>query len=385
MKPFRVEIPETDLEDLKRRLADTRWPDELTGVGWDRGVPLGYLKELAEYWRSSFDWRAAEARLNEFPQFTTEIDGATVHFLHVKSPEPDALPLLLTHGWPGSVVEFLDVIGPLTDPRAHGGDPADAFSLVIPSIPGFGFSHPLPADGGWDVVRTANAWAQLMAELGYERYGAQGGDAGSPISLALGTMHPDRVVGVHVNMLLTFPSGDPAEFATLSEFDQQRLGKLLHFDQHLSGYMKIQATRPQTLAYALADSPVGQLAWIVEKFKEWTDSDKAPEDAVDRDRLLTIVSIYWLTGTAGSSAQFYYEGAEMMRMAASGAAPPPISVPVGVAVFPHDPFLPIRQFAERDMSTIQRWTEFDRGGHFAALEQPALLTGEVREFFRPLR
>jgi pimeloyl-ACP methyl ester carboxylesterase len=384
MKPFRIDIPEADLEDLKSRLENTRWPDELANVGWERGVPLGYLKDLAEYWRTSYDWRAAEAQLNEYPQFVTEIDGATVHFLHVKSPEPDAVPLLLTHGWPGSVVEFLEVIGPLTDPRAHGGDPADAFHLVIPSIPGFGFSS-LPSTGGWDVPRVANAWAELMAQLGYERYGAQGGDAGSPISLALGTMHPERVIGVHVNMLLAFPSGDPAEFADLSEFDGQRLGKLMQFDQHLSGYMKIMSTRPQTLAYGLNDSPVGQLAWIVEKFKEWTDSEKAPEDAVDRDRILTLVSIYWLTRSAGTSAQFYYEGAEMLRQATSGAAPPPITVPVGVAVFPHDPFLPVRKFAERDVTTISHWTEFDKGGHFAALEQPDLLTGDVQKFFRSLR
>jgi len=384
MKPFRIEIPEADLEDLRSRLENTRWPDELPNVGWERGVPLDYLKDLAEYWRTSYDWRAAEAKLNEYPQFVTEIDGATVHFLHVKSPEPDAMPLLLTHGWPGSVVEFLDVIGPLTDPRAHGGDPGDAFHLVIPSIPGFGFSSPLSSTG-WDVPRVAMAWAQLMAELGYERYGAQGGDAGSPISLALGTMQPDHVIGVHVNMLLAFPSGDPAEFADLSEFDGQRLGKLMQFDQHLSGYMKIMSTRPQTLAYGLNDSPVGQLAWIVEKFKEWTDSEKVPEDAVDRDRILTLVSIYWLTRTAGSSAQFYYEGAEILRQATSGAAPPPISVPVGVAVFPHDPFLPVRKFADRDIATIAHWTEFDKGGHFAALEQPALLTGDVQTFFRSLR
>ncbi|HEV2886393.1 MAG TPA: epoxide hydrolase [Jatrophihabitans sp.] len=385
MKPFRIEIPEADLEDLRSRLENTRWPDELSNVGWERGVPLDYLKDLAEYWRTSYDWRAAEAQLNEYPQFTTEIDGATVHFLHVRSPEPDAVPLLLTHGWPGSVVEFLDVIGPLSDPRAHGGNPADAFHLVIPSIPGFGFSSPLPPSGGWDVPRTANAWAQLMAELGYERYGAQGGDAGSPISLALGTMHPQHLIGVHVNMLLAFPSGDPTEFEGLSEFDGQRLGKLIQFDQHLSGYMKIMSTRPQTLAYGLNDSPVGQLAWIVEKYKEWTDSEKVPEDAVDRDRMLTVVSIFWFTRTAGSSAQFYYEGAEMLRLAASGAAPPPITVPVGVAVFPHDPFLPIRRFAERDIATINRWTEFDKGGHFAALEQPELLTADVQEFFRSLR
>jgi pimeloyl-ACP methyl ester carboxylesterase len=385
MKPFRIEIPEADLEDLRSRLAHTRWPEEMANVGWERGVPLGYLKDLAEYWRTSYDWRAAEAQLNQLPQFTTEIDGATVYFLHIKSPEPDATPLLITHGWPGSVVEFLDVIGPLTDPRAHGGDPSDAFSLVIPSIPGFGFSQPLPPTGGWDAVRVANAWAQLMAELGYERYGAQGGDAGSPISLALGTMYPEHVIGVHVNMLLAFPSGDPAEFEGLSELDGQRLNKLMQFDQHLSGYMKVQSTRPQTLAYGLTDSPVGQLAWIVEKFKEWTDSEKAPEDAVDRDRLLTLVSIYWLTRSGGSSAQHYYEGAELIRQAASGVAPPPISVPVGVAVFPHDPFQPIRRFAERDIATISHWSELDKGGHFAAFEQPALFTGDVRKFFASLR
>lgn len=384
MKPFRVDIPEADLEDLRSRLQYTRWPDEPSNIGWERGVPLGYLKDLAEYWRTSYDWRAAEAQLNEYPQFITEIDGATVHFLHVRSPEPDAVPLLITHGWPGSVVEFLEVIGPLTDPRAHGGDPADAFHLVIPSIPGFGFSRPLPSTG-WDEVRVAHAWAELMARLGYESYGAQAGDAGSPISLALGTLHPQQVIGVHVNMLLAFPSGDPAEFEGLSELDGQRLGKLAYFDQHLSGYMKIMSTRPQTLAYGLTDSPVGQLAWIVEKFKEWTDSEKAPEDAVDRDRLLTLVSIYWLTCTAGSSAQYYYEGAELLRQATTGVKPPPITVPVGVAVFPHDPFPPVRKFADRDISTISHWTELDKGGHFAALEQPGLFTEDVRTFFRSLR
>ena len=384
MQPFRIDIPQADLDDLHRRIAATRWPDELPDVGWDRGVPVAYLKELAEYWRTSYDWRAAEARLNRYPQFSTEIDGADIHFLHVRSPEPDALPLLLTHGWPGSVAEFLDVIGPLSDPRAHGGDPADAFHLVIPSIPGYGFSRPLP-EAGWDVPRIANAWAELMRRLGYDRYAAQGGDAGSPISLALATIHPDHVVGVHVNMLMTFPSGDPAEFEGLSESDQARLGGLVRFDQDLSGYMKIMATRPQTLAYGLTDSPVGQLAWIAEKFYEWTDAKTVPEDAVDRDQLLTIVSIYWLTATAGSSAQFYYEGAEAVRAAVNGAKPPPVTVPVGVAVFPRDIFVPIRRFADRDLPTIAHWTEFDRGGHFAALEQPTLLVGDIQTFFRTLR
>jgi microsomal epoxide hydrolase len=384
MRPFRIDIPQADLDDLRRRLADTRWPDELPGVGWERGVPLAHLKELAEYWRTEYDWRAAEARLNRYPQFVTEIDGATVHFLHVRSPEPDALPLLITHGWPGSVAEFLDVIGPLTDPRAHGGDPADAFHVVIPSIPGYGFSRPL-TQTGWDVPRIANAWAELMRRLGYDRYVAQGGDAGSPISLVLGALDPGSVAGVHVNMLMTFPSGDPAEIAALDEGDRERLGRLARFDQDQSGYMKIMATRPQTLAYALTDSPAGQLAWITEKFWEWTDSVKSPEDAVDRDALLTIVSIYWLTATAGSSAQFYYEGAEGVRQAVAGTPPPPVNAPVGVAVFPHDLFVPIRSFAERDYPSISHWTEFDRGGHFAALEQPDLLVEDIRVFCRTLR
>ncbi|MER6624607.1 epoxide hydrolase family protein [Streptomyces sp. NPDC000931] len=383
MHPFRIDIPQDQLDDLHRRLEATRWPDELPGVGWSRGVPLGYLKELAEYWRTSFDWRAAEARLNAHPQFVTEIDGAPVHFLHITSPEPDATPLLLTHGWPGSVAEFLDVIGPLSDPRSHGGDPAQAFHLVIPSIPGYGFSRPLP-EKGWDTARIARAWATLMERLGYDRYLAQGGDAGAVISLELGRIDPEHVIGVHVNMLMTFPSGDPAELAGLGPADQARLGKLARFDAELSGYMKVQQTRPQTLAYALTDSPVGQLAWIVERFLDWTSAEQRPEEAVDRDLLLTVVSIYWLTATAGSSAQFYFEGAEGVRAAASGAVPPPLTVPVGVAVFPDDIFVPIRSLAERDLPNLTHWTEFEHGGHFAAMEQPAALTGDIRAFARSL-
>ncbi len=378
--PFTVSIAENDLRDLRERLAATRWPAELPGVGWERGVPPSYVAELAEYWRTSYDWRAAERRLNSLPQFITEIDGATVHFLHIRSAEPDATPLLITHGWPGSVVEFHDIIGPLTDPVAHGGDSADAFHLVIPSIPGYGFSSPL-TETGWDVPRIANAWSELMDRLGYDRYMAQGGDAGSPISLALATLHPDKVVGVHVNMLMTFPSGDPAELDGLDGRDLARLELLEKFDRERSGYMKIQATRPQTVSYGLTDSPVGQLAWIVEKFREWSGV-KVPEDAVDRDTLLTIVSIYWFTRTAGSSAQFYYEGAEAVRLAASGVRPPPVPVPVGVAVFPDDIFVPVRRFAERDIPTLLQWTEFDRGGHFAALQEPDKLIADIRTFSR---
>ncbi|MEU2172478.1 epoxide hydrolase family protein [Micromonospora chersina] len=383
MEPFKIDIPQADIEDLHRRLTATRWPQELPGVGWKRGVPLDYLRELAEYWRDEYDWRSAEAELNQIPQYTTEIDGATIHFLHVRSPEPDATPLLLTHGWPGSVAEFLDVIGPLSDPRAHGGAAADAFHLVIPSIPGYGFSQPL-AETGWDVPRIAAAWAELMRRLGYERYGTQGGDAGSVISLEVARTDPGHVIGAHVNMLMTFPSGDPAELAGLSETDQARLGKLARFDAELSGYMKVMATRPQTIAYGLNDSPAGLLAWIVEKFGEWTDSGGVPEDAVNRDRMLTIVSIYWFTQSAGPSAHFYYEGAEGVRQAAAGVQPPPITTPVGVAVFPHDIFVPLRRLADRDLPTLSHWTEFDHGGHFAALEQPALLTADVRSFFRGL-
>ena len=385
MEPFRIEIPQADLDDLHRRLDSTRWPGELPGVGWSRGVPLGYLKELAEYWRTSYDWRAAEAQLNQFPQFTTVIDGANVHLLHVRSPEPQALPLLLTHGWPGSVAEFLDVIGPLTDPGAHGGDPADAFHLVIPTIPGYGFSGPT-GQPGWNFARIATAWAELMRRLGYDRYAAQGGDVGALISLTLAGMHPEHLAGVHVNFLITPPPGDPSQLAGLSEPEQARLGRMSQFVAERSGYMKLQSTRPQTLAYGLTDSPVGQLAWVVEKFREWTDSAKVPEDAVDRDKLLTNVMLYWLTATAGSSAQLYVETAELLPIAAvPPPSPPPLTVPLGVAVFPHDIVLPIRRFADRAFPTIVQWTEFDRGGHFAAMEEPDLFAGDLRAFARTLK
>ncbi|GGS57803.1 MULTISPECIES: epoxide hydrolase family protein [Actinokineospora] len=384
MEPFRIDIPQSQIDDLHRRLDATRWQPELAGFGWERGVPQDYLKELAAYWRTSFDWRAVEAEFNRYPQFTTEIDGEDIHFLHITSPEPGATPMLLSHGWPGGFIEFADVIGPLTDPAAHGGDPADAFHLVIPSIPGYGFST--LRHTGWDVPRIAFAWAELMRRLGYDRYVVQGGDAGSVISLVHGLVNPEPLIGIHVNMLMTFPSGDPAELADLSETDQQRLQKLGQFDLDQSGYMKIQQTRPQTLGYGLTDSPVGQLAWIIEKFHAWTDeSAKVPEDAISRDRLLALVSLYWFTATAGSSAHFYYEGAEAVRAAVSGAVPPPQTRPVGVAVFPHDAFLPIRRIADRDIPTITHWTEFERGGHFAAMEEPELLVEDIRKFVRGLR
>jgi pimeloyl-ACP methyl ester carboxylesterase len=377
IRPFRIQIPQADLDDLHERLARTRWPDELPGAGWSRGVPLGYLQDLAEYWRTTYDWREHEARLNELPQFTTEIDGQNVHFLHVGSPVPDALPLIISHGWPGSVVEFLDVIGPLSDPRSHGGDPADAFHLVIPSIPGFGFSGPT-REPGWDWNRVARAWVELMRRLGYQRFGTQGGDFGAFISPAVGRAAPERVVGVHVNGGLGFPPGDPAELADLTDAEKARLAKMQQHLQDGAGYAILQSTRPQTLAYGLTDSPAGQLAWIVEKFKEWTDpAAELPEDAVDRDQLLTNVSLYWLTRTAGSSARMYHESARLW-----GQPPERSEVPSGVAVFPNDPG--IRRFDEREHNVVH-WSEFDRGGHFAAMEAPDLLVGDVRAFFRPLR
>lgn len=384
MKPFRIEVPQSDLDDLHRRLAATRWPDEPAGYGWERGVPLDYLKELAEYWRTGYDWRAAEARLNTYPQFITEIDGANVHFLHVRSPEPGAIPLLITHGWPGSVAEFLDVVGPLTNPARHGGNAADAFHVVIPALPGFGFSGPT-REPGWDVGRIAGAWAQLMRRLGYQRYIPQGGDVGAWISLALATLDATNVRGAHVNFLFTPPPDDPAEMAGLSAPDLERLGQLGRFVTDRSAYMRLQATRPQTLAYALTDSPVGQLAWMVEKFWEWSDSTKSPEDAIDRDLLLTNVMFYWLTASAGSSAQFYFEMADALPTAAAPAPPPPPPpVPLGVAVFPQDSVRPVRSLAEQAFPHIVQWHEFDRGGHFAAMEQPQLLVDDLREFARIL-
>ncbi|MDT7723505.1 MAG: epoxide hydrolase [Actinomycetota bacterium] len=376
ISPFRIDIPQKQLDDLHRRLDATRWPDELPGVGWSYGIPLGYVKDLAEYWRRSYDWRVHEARLNGFPQFTTTIDGQNVHFLHIRSPEENATPLVMTHGWPGSVAEFLDVVGPLTDPVAHGGSAEDAFHLVVPSIPGFGFSGPT-AETGWGVQRIASAWAELMSRLGYERYGAQGGDWGSGISRVLGGIAPEHVIGVHVNMMLTYLRGEPDQ--ELTEEDKRRLATGDHYLNELSGYLRIQSTRPQTLGFGLADSPVGQLAWIAEKFKEWTDSTDVPEDAVDRDQLLTNVMLYWLTNTATSSARLYYESGRTIGKA------PKTAVPMGVAVFPKDLALPVRHLAEKSSPTIVHWSEFDRGGHFAAMEQPELLVGDVRKFFAQVR
>jgi pimeloyl-ACP methyl ester carboxylesterase len=382
IREFRIDVPQSDLDDLQERLARTRWANELppearegggqpgpVPPGWEYGVPLDYVQNLVEYWRTAYDWHEWEAKLNSYPQFTTEIDGQNIHFLHVRSLEPDALPLILTHGWPNSVVEYLDLIGPLTDPRVHGGDPVDAFHVVIPSLPGFAFSGPT-TETGWNAHRTAKAWAELMKRLGYGRYGAHGNDAGAIVAPLQGRLDPDHVIGVHVNQIFSFPSGDPAEFEGLTEEE-------LRYLQFLQGFVeraihdKAQAAQPQTLAHALADSPAGQLAWSGQLFGP-------PGQALSADQILTNASIYWLTNTAASAARFYYENAKAENPTE------PTTIPVGLASFAFD-FRPIRKFAERDHKNIVSWSEFDRGSHWAAHDAPDLLVGDIRRFFRRFR
>lgn len=378
--PFRVDVAQQDLDDLRDRLIRTRWPAPSPEPGWARGVPVDYLQELAKYWQNDFDWRVQESALNQHPQFTTTIDRQNLHFLHVRSAESGALPLVLSHGWPGSIVEFLEVIAPLTDPVAHGGEAGDAFDVVVPSLPGFGFSGPA-AEPGWDSHRIATALAELMRRLGYERYGAQGGDFGAFVAPDVGRVDAEHVVGVHVNAA-TFgfiPFGDipEDELATFTEVEKARLERLNRYTTDGNGYFQIQATRPQTLAYALNDSPAGQLAWIVEKFKEWTfPSSELPEASIARDRILTDVMIYWLTQTGASSANIYYESMHSQHW------PTPSDVPTGVAAFAED--VSIRRYAEQG-NNIVHWSDFDRGGHFAAMEAPDLFVADVREFFRALR
>ncbi|MBF6338015.1 epoxide hydrolase [Nocardia abscessus] len=379
IRPFRIDIPQADLDDLRLRVARTRWIDDLPGTGWKRGVPTAYLKGLAGYWAEKFDWRAAEAELNAYPQSCTTIAGQNVHFLHVRSAQDDATPLLLLHGWPSSVADFRDVIGPLIDPAAHGVPDAPAFHLVIPSLPGHGFSGPI-TEPGWNDGRIAAVLAELMARLGYDRYGVQGGDHGAFIAPALGRIDAEHVLGVHVNALVTFPTGDPADMAALTDAERVRLGAMKKFQDDGSAYMNLKGSRPNTIAQLLADSPAGQLGWIVEKYREWTDqSHDLPEQAVDIDRLLTTVSIYWFTDTARSVANLYYE---RFHDATMFAPKPKGTVPTGVAVFKDGDYA-IRRFAER-AHAITHWSEFYSGGHFPALETPDLLIGDIREFFHTL-
>ncbi|MEU0555791.1 epoxide hydrolase family protein [Dactylosporangium sp. NPDC006015] len=365
--PFRIHVDQAELDDLGRRLAGVRLPAQVPGVGWERGVPVEHLRELVDQW-TKFDWRAVEEQINRHPQYTTRIDDQDIHFLHVRSPHDGALPVLLAHGWPGSFAEFLQVIEPLTNPA----DPADAFHLVIPSHPNFGFTG--PAGAGWDARRIATAYSELMARLGYDRYGAQGGDFGAFIAPDLGRVAPEHVVGVHVNAATAgfIPFGGLPEGAVLTDAEQARLDRMQRFLDSGNGYFQIQASKPHTLGFGLADSPVGQLAWIGEKFHDWAH----PAGSIDAEHVLTHATLYWLTNTGASSAQMYYESMHTHNW------PTPSTVPTGVANFAED--IAIRQFASQ-LNNITHWAEYDRGGHFAALEVPDLFVDEVRTFFRTVR
>jgi pimeloyl-ACP methyl ester carboxylesterase len=367
IRPFRVEVPAEVLDDLRDRLARTRWPDQIPGSGWGYGTNLEYLQELCTYWRNDFDWRAQEERFNRWPHFLTEIDGQQIHFIHARSDKPDALPLIVTHGWPGSVAEFLDVIEPLRED----------FHVVVPSLPGYGWSGPT-TEPGWDVQRVAQAWKTLMARLGYDRYGAQGGDWGAMISARLAAIDPEHMVGLHSNMLLAFP--EDASGIELTESEIADLVGVGEFMKTGSAYQEIQGKNPQTLGYGLTDSPAGLAGWIVEKFLVWTDNEGSPEDAVTRDQLLTNVTVYWVTKTINSSIRLYCESQRTDRFGPTGEY---ITVPTAAAVFPKEMFRIPEAYAKSRFNLV-RYNRFDRGGHFAALEEPDLLVQDVRQFFHDL-
>ncbi|ADB48721.1 epoxide hydrolase family protein [Conexibacter woesei] len=374
VRPFTIDVPQADLDDLRDRLARTRWVDELPGAGTDYGMPLATVRALADHWQDSFDWRAQEAKLNELPHFVTEIDGEQIHFLHIRSPHADALPLVMTHGWPKTFTELLALVGPLTDPVAHGGEAKDAFHVVIPSPPGYAFSGPTRSKG-WNYPRIARAWDTLMKRLGYARYGAQGGDLGSLVGLALGRLAPEGLIGTHVMQIFAFPSGDPAELEKLDEHD--RAGERIGEDfMAKAGYHAMSSSRPNTIGTALNDSPAGTLAWLLELPTNWGET---PLDQLDKDALLTDVTIYWVTRTVASAARIYYEDAHSGE---DWDANNP--TPTGVAVFPWD-FQSVRAFAERANTNIVHWKRMEYGSHFAAIDAPELLVADLREFYGGLR
>jgi epoxide hydrolase len=378
IEPFVIGVEAAALDELRQRLRGARWPERETVGDWSQGVPRGYLQDLCGYWAKGYDWRATQARLNQIPQFTTEIDGLDIHFLHVRSPHPGAVPLVMTHGWPGSFLEFERALGPLTDPAAHGGDPADAFDVVVPSLPGYGFSGK-PSAAGWDVHRIARAWAELMARLGYGRFLAMGSDWGTSVSTSLALQHPGRLLGIHLVPPLAPPdraAGDLTddERAALADLDQRsRTG---------SGYSAVQGTRPQTIGYSLADSPVGLCAWIVEKLWAWADHPGDLGQVLSADQILDNITLYWLTGTGASSARLYWESIAQVTQWFTTAASDIITVPAGCSVFPKEVPRPSRRWAQRRFANIVYWNQPARGGHFAAWEQPSLFTGEVRAVAR---
>jgi microsomal epoxide hydrolase len=382
IRPFRCEVPDGVLADLHERLTRTRWPDQLPDAGWDYGTEKTFLRSLCEYWRDGFDWRAAEVRFNAFPQYLTEIQGEQLHFYHVRSPEPDALALIITHGYPGSVAEFLDIFGPLSDPARHGGNPRDAFHLVAPSIPGYGFSGPT-RHKGFDIARAADVNIRLMELLGYERYIAQGGDWGAGISTAVAVKRPDRLIGLHVNMILGVPPDPAHPLAGLTEAEKARQAWKADYDARETGYIAIQGTKPQSLAYGMTDSPVGLAAWVVEKFRTWSDCGGDVERSYTKDQLLENITLYWVTGTINSAMRLYYEGHGPGRRNATALTP--VEVPTGLANYPAEIRPTPRLWAEQLYRNIVHWSDMPKGGHFAALEQPAAFVEELRAFGRLFR
>jgi pimeloyl-ACP methyl ester carboxylesterase len=388
IRPFRVDVPEEDLDDLRRRIGATRWPTKELVEDRSQGVQLATMQELARYWTTDYDWRRAEEKLNALPQFTTEIDGVDIHFIHVRSPHEDALPLIMTHGWPGSVIELLETIGPLTDPTAHGGQAEDAFHLVLPSLPGYGFSGE-PAEIGWNVGRVAGAWAELMERLGYTRYVAQGGDVGAAVTDAMGRQAPEGLLGIHMNLLVTVLGGPQPEE---SEEERAAAEQLATFRQSGFGYFLEMATRPQTIGYSLLDSPVALAGWLLDHD---TDSyykisgafvDGDPAGNLTREHIIDNITLYWLTGTGASAARSYWEDGKALAQArASGQAPPEVSVPVGFSTFPGEIWRTPRSWVENSYPNVVYFNEVDRGGHFAAWEEPQLFSQEVRAAFSSLR
>lgn len=381
IEKFAINVPDDVLADLQRRLNTTRWPSELEDAGWDYGSSLGYMKSLVQYWRSGYDWRRQESLLNELPQFRMGIDGLQIHFVHARGKGPKPLPLIITHGWPGSFVEMVKLIPMLTNPEAHGGSAEDSFDVVVPSLPGYGFSDQ-PHERGMDPQRIARLWVRLMEELGYKRFAAQGGDWGSMVSISLGLNHPERIMGIHLNYIAgRFLLGGSLEQPQQDQTAREYLRELRGWWDREGGYSHVQGTKPQTLGYGLNDSPVGLAAWIVEKFRTWSDCSGEIESVFTHDELLTNVMIYWITETMPSSVRLYYESRQRpLALSASNR----VEVPVAVAIFPKEIAMPPRTLADRGLN-IARWTAMPEGGHFAAMEQPELLARDIREFFRTLR
>jgi epoxide hydrolase len=369
--PFLLKIPDQELKALKAKLSLTRLPDAETVSDWEQGIPLSYVRELVDYWHSDYDWRRCEAALNHWPQYHADIDGLAIHFLHIKSPRADARPLIMTHGWPGSVLEFMNCIEALTNPSDES---QPAFHLVVPSLPGYGFSG-RPSDKGWSVEKTAGAWDQLMRALGYDRYFAQGGDWGAMVTVAIAVQNNGACAAIHINMAVAPPP--PEVLSSPTPYEAQSLMRLGWYREKDNGYARIQGTRPQTIGYGLTDSPVGQMAWIVEKFQGWSDCNGHPENSFTKDQLLDHVMLYWLTATAASSARLYWESFNNPDMS-------PVNIPTGCSLFPMELFRPSRRWAETRFKNIVYWNELDKGGHFAALEQPELFVAELRNCFGAL-